>query len=69
MLALERYSENECSLLLSRSPRDVIKAQDRAFQQRKSAMEFKVNQQVSVGPEKHGLHNNCGSALEDFLRV
>jgi DNA-directed RNA polymerase specialized sigma24 family protein len=69
MLALEHYSEHECSLLLSCSLRDVMTARDRSFQQLKSAMEFHVDQQVSLGPEKQGLHDNRGSALEDFLHV
>jgi DNA-directed RNA polymerase specialized sigma24 family protein len=69
MLAFEHYSEHECSLLLSCSPRAVMTARDRSFQQLKSATEFHVNQQVGVGPEKHGSHDNCGSALEDVLHV
>jgi len=69
MLALEHYSEHECSLLLGCSPRDVMTARDRSFQQLKSAAEFHVNQQVSLGPEKQGVHDDRGSAVEDFLHV
>jgi len=69
MLVLEHYSEHECSLLLSCSLRDVMTARDRSFQQLKSATESHVDQQVSLGPEKQGLHDNRGSALEDFLHV
>jgi DNA-directed RNA polymerase specialized sigma24 family protein len=69
MLVLEHYSEHECSLLLSCSPRDVITARIRALQQLRSAMEFHADQQVSVGSEKLGSHDNCGSTLEDVLHV
>jgi hypothetical protein len=69
MLVLEHYCEQECSLLLSCSPRDVMTARDRPVQQLKGAMDFLVNQLVRAGPEKHGLQDNCGSALEDFLHV
>ena len=69
MLVLEHYSEHECSLLLSCSPRDVIAGRNRALQQLRDAMELHVNQQVSVGSEMQGSHDNYGSALEDSLHV
>jgi DNA-directed RNA polymerase specialized sigma24 family protein len=69
MLVLEHYSEYECSLLLSCSRRDVIAARNHALQQLRNAMEFHIDQQVSVGTEKLGSHDNCGSALEDVLHV
>lgn len=69
MLVLEHYSEHECSLLLSCSPRDVIAGRNRALQQLRGAMELHVNQQASVGSEKLGSHDNYGSALEDVLQV
>jgi DNA-directed RNA polymerase specialized sigma24 family protein len=69
MLVLEHYSEQECSLLLSCSPRDVIAGRNRALQQLRDAMELHVNQQESVGSEMLGSHDNYGSALEDVLHV
>jgi hypothetical protein len=45
------------------------KALERALQQRRGAMELYVNRRVSVGSEKLGSHDNCGSALEDLLHV
>jgi DNA-directed RNA polymerase specialized sigma24 family protein len=69
MLVLEHYSEQECSLLLSCSPRDVIAGRNRALQQLRDAMELHVNQQENVGSEMLGSHDNYGSALEDVLHV
>ena len=69
MLVLEHYSEQECSLLLSCSPRDVIAGRNRALQQLKDAMELQVNQQENVGSEMLGSHDNYGSAREDVLHV
>jgi DNA-directed RNA polymerase specialized sigma24 family protein len=43
MLVLEQYSEHECSLLLSCSPRDVIAGRNRALQQLRDALELHVN--------------------------
>ena len=68
-LVLEHYSEQECSLLLSCSPRDVIAGRNRALQQLRDAMELHVNQQENVGSEMLGSHDNYGSALEDVLHV
>jgi hypothetical protein len=69
MLVLEHYSEHECSLLLSCSPRDVIAGRNRALQHLRDAMELHVNPQVSAGSETLGSHDNYGSALEDVLHV
>jgi DNA-directed RNA polymerase specialized sigma24 family protein len=69
MLVLEHYSEQECSLLLSCSPRDVIAGRNRALQQLRDAMQLQVNQQERVGSEMLGSHDNYGSALEDVLHV
>jgi hypothetical protein len=69
LLVLEHYSEHECSLLLSCSRRDVIAGRNRALQQVRSAMELQLDEQVSVGSEKLGSHDNYGSTLEDVLHV
>jgi DNA-directed RNA polymerase specialized sigma24 family protein len=69
MSVLEHYSEQECSLLLSCSRRDVIAGRNRASQQLRDAMGLHVNQQVSVGSEMLGSKDNYGSALEDVLHV
>ncbi len=69
LLVLEHYSEHECSLLLSCSRRDVIAGRNRALQQVRSAMELQLDEQVSVGSEKLGSHENYGSTLEDVLHV
>jgi hypothetical protein len=61
---LERYSDQDCSILLGCVRRDVIAARIRALQQIGNAMELHVKQQVNVGSGKPGLPNNCRSVLE-----
>jgi DNA-directed RNA polymerase specialized sigma24 family protein len=61
---LERYSDQDCSVLLGCVRRDVIAARIRALQQIGSAMELQVKEQSNVGSGKTGLHDNCRSVLE-----
>jgi hypothetical protein len=49
MSVLERYSDQDCSVLLGCARRDVVVARVRAFQQIGSAMEFHLEPQLSVG--------------------
>jgi DNA-directed RNA polymerase specialized sigma24 family protein len=69
MLILEHYSEHECSILLGCPRRDVIAALVRGLQRLRSAMEWRAGHQVNVSAEKPGLHDDCGSAVEDLLHV
>ena len=49
MSVLERYSDQDCSVLLGCMRRDVVAARIRALQQIGSAMELRLEQQVNVG--------------------
>ena len=49
MSVLERYSDQDCSVLLGCMRRDVIAARTRALQQIGSAMQLRVEQLVNVG--------------------
>jgi hypothetical protein len=69
MSVLERYSDQDCSILLGCVRRDVIAARIRGLQQIGSAMELHVKQKVNVGSGKPGFHDNCLSVLEDLLHV
>ena len=64
MSVLERYSDQDCSVLLGCMRRDVVSARIRALQQIGKAMELQIKQQVTVGSGQPGLHNNCPSAYE-----
>jgi DNA-directed RNA polymerase specialized sigma24 family protein len=64
MSVLERYSDQDCSVLLGCMRRDVVAARIRALQQIGSAMELQIEQQVNVGSGQPGLHNNCPSVHE-----
>ena len=64
MSVLERYSDQDCSVLLGYSRRDVIAARIRALQHVGSAMELRVKQRIDVVSGKPGLHNNCRSVHE-----
>ena len=64
MSVLERYSDQDCSVLLGCSRRDVNAARIRALQQIGSAMELHVNQQVNVGSWKPALDDNCRAVVE-----
>jgi hypothetical protein len=69
MSVLEHYSEHECSILLGCSLRNMLAARSRALQQLRRAMELHAKERENVGSEKPGLHDNCGSVLEDLLHV
>jgi hypothetical protein len=64
MSVLERYSDQDCSVLLGCSRRDVNAARIRAFEQVGSAMELQIKQQVNVGSWKPVLDDNCRAVLE-----
>jgi hypothetical protein len=64
MSVLERYSDQDCSVLLGCVRRDVVAARIRALRQIGSAIELRVNQQVNVGSGEPGSHGNCGSVHE-----
>ena len=64
MSVLERYSDQDCSVLLGCLRRDVIAARIRALKQIGSAMELQVMQQVNVGSWKPGFDDNCRAVLE-----
>ena len=64
MSVLERYSDQDCSVLLACSRRDVNAARIRALQQIGSVMELHIQQQVNVGSWKPVLDDNCRAVLE-----
>ena len=61
---LEHYSDQDCSVLLGCSRRDVIAARIRALQQIGTVMELHIQQQVNVGSWKPVLDDNCRAVLE-----
>jgi DNA-directed RNA polymerase specialized sigma24 family protein len=64
MSVLERYSDQDCSVLLGCPRRDVNAARIRALQQIGSVMELRIKQQVNVGSWKPVLDHNCRAVLE-----
>ena len=68
MTVLERYSDQDCSLLLGCRWRDVIATRSRALQQIGSEIELPL-QQPLANPEKTVLDKRCSSAFEDLLHV
>jgi len=64
MSVLERYSDQDCSVLLGCSRRDVNAARIRAFEQIGSVMELHIQQQVNVRSWKPVLDDNCRAVLE-----
>jgi hypothetical protein len=68
MTVLERYSDQDCSLLLGCAWRDVIATRSRALQQIGSEIELPL-QQPLANPEKAVLDKRCSSAFEDLLHV
>jgi DNA-directed RNA polymerase specialized sigma24 family protein len=56
---LESYSDQECSVLLGCTRRDVVDARSRAFQQLGSAMETNYRQLPNVGAEKRERRNSA----------
>ena len=63
MSVLERYSDQDCSVLLGCSRRDVNAARIRALQQIGSVMELHIKQQVDVGSWRPVLDHNCRAVL------
>jgi DNA-directed RNA polymerase specialized sigma24 family protein len=64
MSVLERYSDQDCSVLLGCSRRDVNAARIRAFEQIGTVMEPHMKQQVNLGSWKPVLDDNCRAVLE-----
>jgi DNA-directed RNA polymerase specialized sigma24 family protein len=69
MSVLERYSDQECSLLLSCSPRDVIAARSRALQQIVGSAMGSLERQLSVNSERPRSSDICRSDLAELLHV
>jgi hypothetical protein len=69
MTVLERYSDQDCSLLLGCARRDVIAARIRALQQIGSVIDLHLQQPLTANPEKPVLDERCSSAFEDLLHV
>jgi hypothetical protein len=61
---LERYSDQECSVLLGCARRDVLAARVLALQQIGSSMELPYPQLPNASSGKPVLHENCSSVLE-----
>jgi DNA-directed RNA polymerase specialized sigma24 family protein len=68
MTVLERYSDQDCSLLLGCARRDVVAARTRALQQIGSVIELHLQQPLAY-PEKLVLDERWSSAFEDLLHV
>jgi len=67
MTVLERYSDQDCSLLLGCARRDVLAARSRALQQIGSVIELHLQQPLTAKPEKPVADERCGSAAERLL--
>jgi DNA-directed RNA polymerase specialized sigma24 family protein len=64
LTVLERYSDQECSVLLGCMRRDVVAARTRAFQQIASAMGAHGQRTPSISEEKSAVREGSGSALQ-----
>ena len=64
MTVLERYSDQDCSLLLGCARRDVVAARTRAFEQIGSAMASHSSQLTSASSEKPTSEDRNSSLLE-----
>jgi DNA-directed RNA polymerase specialized sigma24 family protein len=64
MSVLERYSDQDCSVLLGCSRRDANAARIRAFEQIGTVMELHITQQVNVRSWKPVLDDNRRAVLE-----
>ena len=60
---LERYSDQDCSVLLGCARRDVLAARTRSLQQIGSAAEFQRKLQVDSGSERPVLPDDAQSAI------
>ncbi|MGC2108215.1 MAG: hypothetical protein WA655_01780 [Candidatus Korobacteraceae bacterium] len=63
MSVLERYSDQECSLLLDRTRGEVIAARTRALQQLARSAELR-GQRANISPDEQTLQQSAGSALQ-----
>jgi DNA-directed RNA polymerase specialized sigma24 family protein len=61
---LERYSDQECSVLLGCTRRDVVAARTRAFQQLGSVMETRYQEQPTSGAEESASLERRSSAIQ-----
>jgi DNA-directed RNA polymerase specialized sigma24 family protein len=64
MTVLERYSEQDCSVLLGCARREVVAARTRAFEQIGSAMASHSRPLPPASSEKPVSDNHCSSLLE-----
>jgi DNA-directed RNA polymerase specialized sigma24 family protein len=64
MTVLERYSDQDCSLLLGCTRRDVVAARARAFEQIGSAMASHSKRLPPASSEKPAAHDRGSSLLE-----
>jgi hypothetical protein len=60
----ERYSDQECAVLLGCTRRDVVAARTRAFQQIGSTMEIHYRHLPSASEENPALRERSSSALQ-----
>jgi hypothetical protein len=64
---LERYSDQECSVLLGCTRRDVLTARTQAFQRIGSSMETNYQQLSTAGTGNAGSRERRGSGLQLFI--
>ncbi len=64
MSVLERYSEQDCSVLLGCTRRDVLSARTRALQQIGTLTELHAEVQVNTSSDEKVPHESHGSVLE-----
>jgi hypothetical protein len=64
MTILERYSDQECSVLLGCTRRDVLAARVRALKEVGSAMETRYQQLPSASPKNPALRERYSSAIQ-----
>jgi hypothetical protein len=67
MTVLERYSDQNSSLLLSCARRDVLAARSRALHQIGSVIELQLQQPLTAKREKPLSDERCASAAEKLL--
>ena len=64
MSVLERYTDQDCAILLGCGRRDVIAARSRALQQIASSTTFHRNERADAGTESPALNENHTSIVE-----
>jgi hypothetical protein len=69
MTVLERYSDQDCSLLLGCARRDVLAARTRALQQIGSVVELHLQQPLTANREKRVLGERRSPAFETSPRL